>query len=205
MGWEMVASMKADDAFRQSTEEARMKTPLQITFRDIEHSDALEAHIREKAEKLETFFEPIMSCRVVVEMPHQHKHQGKFFTVRIDIGVPGKEIVVNRDKHEDVYVALRDGFDAAKRQLEDYGHRLRRETKTHAQEFTGLVARLVPEEGYGFIRRADGNELYFNADNLVNVSFDQLQEGHEVKFIEEMAAEGPQAKRVSIGHHHIPL
>ncbi|MGA9165610.1 MAG: HPF/RaiA family ribosome-associated protein, partial [Thiobacillus sp.] len=61
-----------------------MKTPLQITFRDIEHSDALEAHIREKAEKLETFFEPIMSCRVVVEMPHQHKQQGKFFSVRID-------------------------------------------------------------------------------------------------------------------------
>ncbi|MES2370216.1 MAG: HPF/RaiA family ribosome-associated protein [Pseudomonadota bacterium] len=48
-----------------------MKTPLQITFRDIEHSDALEAHIREKAEKLETVFEPIMSCRVVVEMPHR--------------------------------------------------------------------------------------------------------------------------------------
>jgi ribosomal subunit interface protein len=201
----VIASVRADDVLMKSKEAARMKTPLQITFRDIEQSDALEAHIREKAEKLETFFEPIMSCRVVVEMPHQHKHQGKFFTVRIDIGVPGKEIVVNRDRHEDVYVALRDAFDAARRQLEDYGHRLRRETKTHPQEFTGLVARLVPEEGYGFIRRADGNELYFNSDNLVNINFDQLQEGVEVKYIEEMAAEGPQAKRVSIGHHHIPL
>jgi ribosomal subunit interface protein len=182
-----------------------MKTPLQITFRDIERSDAIETHIREKAEKLEGFFEPIMSCRVVVEMPHQHKHQGKFFNVRIDIGVPGSEIVVNRDRHEDVYVALRDAFDAAKRQLEDYSRRLRRETKAHPQEFTGLVARLVPEEAYGFIRRADGSELYFNFDNLVNVTFDQLKEGDEVKFIEEMAAEGPQAKRVSVGHHHIPL
>jgi len=182
-----------------------MKTPLQITFRDVEQSDALEAHIREKTEKLETFFEPIMSCRVVVEMPHQHKHQGRFFNVRIDIGVPGKEIVVNRDKHEDVYVALRDGFDAAKRQLDDYSRRLRGDTKTHPQEHTGLVARLIPEEGYGFIRCADGNELYFNADNLVNIQFDQLQEGVEVKFIEEMAAEGPQAKRVSIGHHNIPI
>jgi ribosomal subunit interface protein len=183
----------------------KMKTPLQITFRDIEHSDALETHIREKAAKLETFFEPIMSCRVVVEMPHQHKHQGRFFNVRIDIGVPGSEIVVNRDRHEDVYVALRDAFDAAKRQLDDYSRRLRRETKVHPQEYTGLVARLVPDEGYGFIRRADGNELYFSSDNLVNTSFDQLQAGVEVKFIEEAAAEGPQAKRVSIGHHHIPL
>lgn len=182
-----------------------MKTPLQITFRDIEHSEALETHIREKAGKLETFFDPIMSCRVVVEMPHQHKHQGRFFNVRVDIGVPGSEIVVNRDKHEDVYVALRDAFDAAKRQLEDYGRRLRRETKTHPQQHTGLVARLVPEEGYGFIRRADGDELYFSSDNLVNATFDQIKAGDEVKFIEEMAAEGPQAKRVSVGNHHIPL
>jgi len=181
-----------------------MKTPLQITFRDIERSDALEAHIRDRAEKLETFFEPIMSCRVVVEMPHQHKHQGKVFNVRIDIGVPGNEIVVNRDHHEDVYVALRDGFDAAKRQLQDYARRLHGETKNHATEYVGQVVRLVPDEGYGFIRRTDGDELYFNADNLVNVNFGQLSEGVEVKFIEEVAGEGLQAKRVSVGSHHTP-
>ena len=184
--------------------EDKMKTPLQITFRDIEHSDAIEAHIREKAGKLETFFEPIMSCRVVVEMPHQHKNQGKAFNVRIDIGVPGSEIVVNRDRHEDVDVALRDAFDAAKRQLDDYSRRLRRETKTHDTEFIGEVVRLFPDEGYGFIRRADGDELYFNSDNLVNTTLKQLSEGDAVKFIEDMAAEGPQAKRVSVGHHHLP-
>ena len=182
-----------------------MQIPMQITIRDMENSEALETHIRQKAQKLDEFFNHIMSCRVVVEMPHKHHHQGKQFNVRIDIGVPGKEIVVNRDKHEDVYVALRDAFDAARRQLEDYGRRLRRETKSHSQEYTGLVARMVPEEGYGFIRRADGNELYFSFDNLVNATFDQIKSGDEVKFIEEMAAEGPQAKRVSVGQHHIPL
>ena len=181
-----------------------MKTPLQITFRDIEHSEALEAHIHEKAEKLETFFEPIMSCRVVVEMPHQHKHQGKFFNVRIDIGVPGREIVVNRDRDEDVYVALRDGFEAAKRQLKDYAHRLHGDTKAHQPEHLGEVARVFPDAGYGFIRRTDGDELYFNADNLVNITLDQLREGVTVKFIEEAAAEGLQAKRVSVAQHHLP-
>lgn len=181
-----------------------MKTPLQITFRGVERSDAIEAHIRDKADKLETFFEPIMSCRVVVEVPHQHKHQGKAFNVRIDIGVPGGEIVVNRDNHEDVYVALRDAFDAAKRQLEDYGRRLRRETKTHEAEYIGQVVRLFPDEGYGFIQRGDGDELYFSSVNLVNTTFDQLREGDAVKFIEEGAAEGPQAKRVSVGTHRLP-
>jgi ribosomal subunit interface protein len=108
-----------------------MKIPMQITIRDMETSEALETHIREKAQKLEEFFNHIMSCRVVVEMPHKHHHQGKQFNVRIDIGVPGNEIVVNRDHSEDVYIALRDAFNAAKRQLEDYARKIRGEVKTH--------------------------------------------------------------------------
>jgi len=109
-----------------------MQIPLQITIRDMEHSEALETHIRDKVNKLEEFFNHIMSCRVVVEMPHKHHQQGKQFNVRIDIGVPGSEIAVNRDHAEDVYVALRDAFDAAKRQLEDYARKMRGDIKTHA-------------------------------------------------------------------------
>ena len=108
-----------------------MQIPPQITIRDMEHSDALETHIRDKVNKLDEFFDRIMSCRVVVEMPHKHHHQGKQFNVRIDIGVPGSELVVNRDHAEDVYVALRDAFDAAKRQLEDYARKMRGDVKTH--------------------------------------------------------------------------
>lgn len=108
-----------------------MQIPLQITIRDFPHSDALEADIRDKAQKLDEFFQHIMSCRVVVELPHQHQHQGKRYNVRIDIRVPQSEIVVNRDQHEDVYVAVRDAFDAAKRQLEDYARTIRGDVKTH--------------------------------------------------------------------------
>jgi ribosomal subunit interface protein len=101
-----------------------MKTPLQITFRDIPHSDALDTHIREKAHKLEQLFSDIISCRVVVEQPAKHHQQGKLFNIHIDLGVPGSEIVVDKQANEDVYVALRDAFDAAKRQLEDYARQL---------------------------------------------------------------------------------
>ncbi|MBI3481128.1 MAG: ribosome-associated translation inhibitor RaiA [Nitrosomonadales bacterium] len=110
-----------------------MRIPLQITVRGMEHSEALETHIRDKANKLDEFFDRIMSCRVVVEVPHKHHHQGKQFNVRLDIGVPGSEIVVNRDHAEDVYVALRDAFDAAKRKLEDYARKVRGDIKTHEQ------------------------------------------------------------------------
>ncbi len=113
-----------------------MQLPIQITIRDIEHSEALETHIREKAQKLDEFFTHIMSCRVVVEMPHKHQHQGKQFNVRIDIGVPGNEIVVNRDHSEDVYIAVRDALSAAKRQLEDYARKIRGDVKTHEPKRT---------------------------------------------------------------------
>jgi ribosomal subunit interface protein len=114
-----------------------MQIPLQITVRDMEHSEALEARIRSKAQKLEEFFAHIVSCHVVVEMPHRHHQQGKQFNVRIDIGVPGNTIVLNRHQAEDVYVALRDAFDAAKRQLQEYSRVMRGDVKTHAARRPG--------------------------------------------------------------------
>lgn len=110
-----------------------MKLPLQVTLRDIPHSEAVETAIREKAEKLDHFHPAIMGCRVAVELPGKHKHQGKQFSIRIDITVPGSEIVVNRERAEDLYVVLRDAFDAAKRQLEEHAHRMRGDAKFHVR------------------------------------------------------------------------
>lgn len=181
-----------------------MKIPLQITFRNIQNSEAVDDYIRDRVQKLNEFFSEIVSCRVVVEIPHKHHNQGKQFNVRIDLGVPGDEIAVNRDHHEDVYIALRDAFDATKRQLQDYVHRLRSETKSHVPECIGHVARINRKDGFGFITDQDGVELYFNRDNVVSPNFEHLKVGDEVKFIEETSAERPQAKRVSIGHHQLP-
>jgi len=178
-----------------------MQIPVQITMRDIPASPALEAHIREKAAKLEEFHSHIMSCRVTVEELGKHKHQGRQFRVRIDLRVPGKEIVANKDHHEDVYVALRDAFDAAKRQLEEVVREMRGDVKAHEAAQHGKVARIVREEGFGFIETADGRELYFSQDNVVHPSFDQLAVGAQVQFIEEPAAQGVQAKRITVGKH----
>jgi cold shock CspA family protein len=122
--------------------------------------------------------------------------------VSIDLRVPGKEIVANRDHHEDVYVALRDAFDAAKRQLEETVRLQRGEVKVHEAVQHGEVVRMLREEGHGFIRTADGRELYFSRENVVHPAFDELESGVLVQFIEEMGAEGLQAKRVSVGKHH---
>jgi len=98
-----------------------MQIPLQISFRDISHSDAVEKRIREKVRKLEKFTDRIMSCRVTVEAPHRHNLRGKLYHVGIDLILPGQKLVVARDQinhaHKDVYIAIRDAFEAVRRQL----------------------------------------------------------------------------------------
>jgi ribosomal subunit interface protein len=178
-----------------------MQIPLQITIRNMTHSEAL---VREKVQKLETFYPELMGCRVVVEEEQRRRQQGKLFNVRLHVTMPGGEVAVNRDRDEDVYVALRDAFDTAKRQLEDFARKQRGQVKSHEVPQRGRVKRLVAEEGYGFIETPDGRELYFSRENVVNPSFDRLEEGTDVQFLEEIAAQGAQAKRVTAGKHHAP-
>jgi ribosomal subunit interface protein len=132
-----------------SEEEVAMPLSLQITARGISLSEATEADIRAKAANLETYYDGIMSCRVVVEGPVRHHREGPF-TVRIDLSVPGAELVVARQADADLYVAIRDAFDAARRRLEDYVPRQHRAVKAHEEATRARVSKLFPEDGYGF-------------------------------------------------------
>jgi ribosomal subunit interface protein len=108
-----------------------MQTPLQISLHGIAHSDALSSAIRKKAEKLDRFYPHITSCHVVLELASGHQRHGQQLTARIDIRVPGGEIVVTHQHDEDLQVALRDAFRAARRKLEDYGREQRGDVKRH--------------------------------------------------------------------------
>jgi ribosomal subunit interface protein len=109
-----------------------MQIPLQITVRNMERSDALDTRIREKVSGLERFHPRITSCRVSISESRKHHRQGRQFEVRVDVRVPGRaEIVSNRHHDEDVYVALRDAFASATRQLEELIREKRGDTKAH--------------------------------------------------------------------------
>src|SRR5690606_28020459 len=112
---------------------------------------ALQATIRKKAEKLKTFYNRITSCRVVIEIQQKHKHQGKLFNIRIDVTVPGKELVSTRKNNQDVYVAIRDGFNEICRQLEEHSNMRQGRVKSHNHVKHSYVTRIIAEEGYGFI------------------------------------------------------
>ncbi len=116
---------------------AIMQTPLRITFRHMEPSPAVEERIREYVGHLERFHERITGCHVVVERPAAHRHKGAPFAIKIDVTVPGEEIVVRSDRaehpaHADVYVALHDAFDSARRILQDRVREQRGDVKRHA-------------------------------------------------------------------------
>jgi len=188
-----------------------MQLPLQITFRHMEPSPAVEAAIRQHATRLERFSERITACRVVVEAPHRHQQKGKLYSIRIDLTVPGEKIPITQKgdqnhAHEDIYVAIRDGFNAASRVLEDHVRKFRGAIKSHEVPLHGKIIRLFPAEGYGFIETADHQEIYFHKNAVSAASFDKLEVGSEVRLAvaEGESPLGPQASTVTpIGKHHI--
>ena len=189
-----------------------MRLPLQITFRHMEPSPALEARIRQRADELDQFFDRITACRVVVECRNPRRQQGMLFEVRIDLTLPGREIAVGREPglnhaHEDAHVAVRDAFDAARRQLEDHARHRRGAVKSHAVPDHGRIARLLPDRDCGFIRTDAGDEIYFHRNSVAGGGFDKLVIGAEVRFVAQHSesAEGPQASTVvPLGKRHLP-
>ncbi len=113
-----------------------MTFPVVVSFQQMAPSAALRSRIRELAERLERFSPNILRCRVWVERPARHRQQGALHAVRIDVAVPDEHILVGHahaadPAHEDPYVAVRDAFNAARRQLENYERRRRGEIKRH--------------------------------------------------------------------------
>lgn len=187
-----------------------MKTPLQITFKNLKRSGALVNLIKERTTWLERVHHRIISCRVIITGSHQRHHPGALlYEVRIDLRVPGKELVINHNpseakQHHDIHVTIHDAFDAARRNLKDSLRKQRKEVKHLEKPPHAKVVRLLYEDGkYGFIQTEDGRELYFHSNSVLNGQFDRLQIGTQVRFSEEKGENGPQASTVEIvGKQH---
>ncbi len=198
-----------------------MQLPVQITFRNMDPSPAVETRIREEAAKLDTFYNNIMGCRVVVEIPRKHLRHGKVFNIKIDLTVPGSEIVVKHEPtlhsaarqtevergkkelevdgaYKDIFVSIRDAFKAARRQLQDFARRQRADVKAHESAPTARVSKIFPEEGYGFLETLEGTQVYFHRNSVLNGGFNRLDVGVEVTFVEEIGEKGLQASTVKV-------
>ena len=177
-----------------------MQLPVQITYRNMERDWTIEAIVRRRSTGLEKFFPRLVGCRVVIEAPHRRHRSGNLYHVSVDAMVPGKKLVVRRHprehgSHADLRVAIRDAFDATRRELMDDVRRRRGQVKGHEGTAYGRIAMLDAEGGFGFLMSGDGREIYFHA-NSVRDGFDHLRVGSRVRFAEERGNEGPQASTV---------
>jgi cold shock CspA family protein/ribosome-associated translation inhibitor RaiA len=208
-----------------------METPLQITFRNMAPSESIEKRIGKKVEKLKLLYNRLLSCRVLIEAPHRHHYKGRCYTVRIDLMVPGGELVIRktpnrletkkfsrskelatelRERHEpskqaareDLYVAIRDAFNAAGRKLQDYARRRSLAIKLHEPRPHGRVITLFPEERYGFLKTPDDREIYFHGSSVLDPGFERLDIGMKVYFAEEKGEKGSQASTVRFARRH---
>lgn len=182
-----------------------MQVPLELTYRDVERSDAIDALIQEKVAKLEEACDHISSCRIAVERAHTHPDSGSPFRVRIDMTVPpGHELFAEKSPDQGTqYVPLeaviRETFDAARRQLVELNERQTGQVKTHPQQaVAGIVTTLFPEEDYGFIKTPTEADIYFNRNSVLNDDFDRVELGTGVQFFRVEAEDGPRASSVKI-------
>ena len=200
--------------------------PTQISFRGFQPADELEADVRERVGWLERFYSGITRCRVLVEMRHRHRHDGRQFHVRIELTVPGAEpLVIDHEPslhgtlkdvgedshrkdadveavHRHARVAVHEAFDAARRRLQDVAREQRGAVKTHEVPSHGRVAEIAAIDGYGFIE-TDDHRVYFNRASVLDDRFDELRPGTPVAFVEEQGEKGAQASTVRLlGKHH---
>ncbi len=195
-----------------------MTLPPQITLRNMEPVPDLEPAVLKEIAALERFFKRIMSCRVAIEGPRGRRYGG-LYHVRIDLGVPNEELVVEhvpslhgtlqdigaskstkqsepkRDRRE-VHRAIHDAFHEMRRRLQDYVRRLQGQTKQHEAAGQARVARLF--EDYGFLETPDGREIYFHRNSVLDGRFHLLRIGSDVRFAEETAEKGTQASSVQL-------
>ena len=198
-----------------------MQSQLQITFRNMKPLKEAEAWIREAAAKLENLFSQIMGCRVELQLPHRHHKKGRLYHVRIDLTLPGGEIVVRREpslssrarhlkepelkkhaevntSHKDLRRTIDDAFKAAGRRLQDHARRQRGDIKRRAPLPEARVSKILPQEGYGFLTSVDGREIYFHKNSVLGGAFPHLKIGTTVRFAEERGEKGPQASTLHI-------
>jgi cold shock CspA family protein/ribosome-associated translation inhibitor RaiA len=165
-----------------------MPADVQISFRGMESSPSVEAQVRRRADELQQFSDRVSACRVMLEAINRRHRRGTIYNVRVGLAVPGGEVVVNRASgedhaHEDLHVAIRDAFDAARRRLQDHMRRLDGQTKLHEAQPIGRIARVFAERHYAFLETAEGAEVYVHRNAVVDGGFDRLEVGDRVHYV----------------------
>ena len=181
-----------------------MRVPLEITYRNVPKSDDIEEIIRKNVTRMSDMYDGIISCRISIEQPQEFQRTGNPYRVRLDVRVPGKELVVRREAGEGImHTKLRgvinDAFQVMNRQVQKTKSKKEGNVKLHFEApETAIVMRLFKDEGDGFVRTIDGREVYFHQNSVLHGDFERLELGTGVRIVQEEGEKGPQASTVQI-------
>ena len=183
-----------------------MDVPLEIRFHGMDSSESVEERIREKVAKLERKYGRLVACRIGVEMPHRQHRTGNVYEVHIELSVPGNDLVVSKEPHAlgeryknpDIYQAINAAFDAAERQLQQFKEKQYGEVKVHDgdMQLTGTVSDVRAEQGYGFLDNAQGGQIWFHRNAVMDGALEDMKVGDRVHYVETVGVTGPQASKV---------
>ncbi len=189
-----------------------MQTPVQIDFQGMHGGEELRASIEKHVAQLEQRFGRVTACRVVLKGPGGHHRTGGLYEVNIHLALPdGREVNVGRtppadERHADLSFAINDAFKHARRRLQDHVRRLQGQVKQHEGQPVATVKMIDASGEFGFLEAADGHEVYFHRNSVLDDAFNRLAVGAAVSFSEEMGEKGPQASTVKlVGKHKLRL
>jgi cold shock CspA family protein/ribosome-associated translation inhibitor RaiA len=185
-----------------------MQTSPQIEFQNLTPTQEIRDAIGKHIDALEERWGRVTACRVVLKGPGEHHRAGGLYDVHIHLALPdGREVNVQRtaladDRRTDLNYAVNDAFKRARRQLQDKVRRVQGQVKQHEAPPIATVARLDPSGEFGFLETADGQEVYFHRNSVLDDGYARLQVGSRVTFAEEMGDKGAQASTVKLLGKH---
>ena len=185
-----------------------MQTPVEIDFQGMSGTPEVHASIEKHVAELEQRYGRVTTCRVVLKGPGGHHRTGGLYEVNIRLALPnGREVNVGRTAQADerqagLSFAINDAFKHVRRRLQDRVRRLQGQVKQHESQPMGTVKSLDASGEFGFLEAADGHEVYFHRNSVLDGAYNRLAVGTHVAFAEEMGEEGPQASTVKLLGKH---
>lgn len=185
-----------------------METPVEIDFQGTIANPNVRAGVAKHVSQLEERFGRITACRVVLKAPGEHHRKGGLYEVNIRLALPeGREVNIdhtaqNDERHSDLNFAVNDAFKRARRQLQDQIRKLQGQVKLHDGMPVGIVVEIDPLGEFGFIEAADGREIYFHRNSVLDGDFPHLAVNSHVTYAEEIGEKGPQASTVKLIAKH---
>ena len=182
-----------------------MQVPIEISFGTTRANDTTRSLIEQEAVKLERVCDHISSCRVALDEQPEPQRARNPYRVRVELHVPPRHTLVAESRprdsgvHDPLPMVIRATFKSLNTQLKKLVDRQHGHVKAQFdQEHLAMVSRLFPDDGYGFIKTAEGRDIYFHRNAVLHHDFDRLTIGTAVRFAEKPGDDGPQASTVQV-------